>query len=189
MTKELHYPWSPLIDLGKANDWCASIQVEKLEELTLQALLLTVDAVLDEGRQLVVEAWDPDTETVPGAAQKGFVETASMCHDALLVRAAAAHRQSPDCVQPPPSRPLSIATLAARLDDLEGSVELPQDVACALLELECVRQMVVGECFSPIVRTQGPRPALSATVLESLACAVGVVLACVKQGKPWVLVS
>lgn len=189
MTQHFPYPWSPLTDLDKATQWCESIDVEKVEALNLQSLLLTVSAVIQEGNRLAMQVWDPDTEKVPEAMCKGFLETASACHDALLVRAAAAHRQSPDCIQPPPSRPLSVATLATRLDDLEGPAGLPQDVVSALLELECVRQMVVAEYFSPLVRAQkGPSPS-PATALESLACAVGVVVACVRHKKPWVHVS
>lgn len=189
MTSELPYPWSPLTDLDKATQWCDAIAVEKLEKMSLQALLLAVSTVLEEGQRLATEAWDSDTENVPEEMSQKFITTASMCHDALIIRAAAAHRQAPDCIQPPPSRPLSIATLAARLDDVEGPAGLPPDVTSALFELECVRQMVIAECFSPLVRTKGGANSVPAMAFESLACAIGVIIACVKQDKPWALVS
>lgn len=186
MPNAISYRWTGLSDLGRATTWCNNLPAARLEALNLQALLVLVSAVHDEGLSLCREVWDPSTGEVPVEVEDAFLSTAAGCHDALLLCAAAARRAAPDCIQPPPSRPLSVATLATHLNASEAHAPLPQDVASALLELEWVRQMAVAEHFGPRQREERALAPVNPSTLEGLLVAVGVVIVCVKSGLPWI---
>lgn len=186
MSDAISYRWTGLSDLGRATAWCNNLPSDRLETLNLQALMMLVSAVGEEGLRLCREAWDPSTGEVPVEMEDAFMSAATGCHDALLLCAAAANRAAVDCVQPAPSRPVSVATLASRLNATEAHALLPQDVASALLELEWMRQMAVAENFSPRQREEREVAPLNTSTVEGLLVAVGVVIVCVKSGLPWV---
>lgn len=183
------YPWTGLSDFGRATTWCNSLPVERLEKLSLQSLLLMVSSVCEEGFGLVQHGWDPDTGSVPKKAQQAFSDSLKCCHDALLLSASFAHRTSPDCVYPPPSRALSVATLASRLNASEAHQTIPCDLASALFELETTRQMAMAEHFTPQARLHRNQRHLTAPTLEALLVSVGTVLICLEEGKPWVILG
>lgn len=185
MPEEVQYPWAHLLDMGKATSWCDRLPTDRLEVLPIQALLLTVSEVCEEGLCLARKEWHPETGRIPKPAQDAFLSVARNCHDVLLLCTASAYRQSPDCVPPPPSRPLSLATLATRLSRAQKGQDLPEDVASALLELEWVRQRVVSEHFSPLDRQHRMQRHLTLDAMEALIVGVGVVVACVESNKPW----
>ena len=182
-------PWSTLVDLDAATQWCARRPLARMEAMTPQALVFLTGQLLAESRRLLEAHWDPTRAALPVQALRPFRESIALSFEALMLACVSARRACPDAVAPAPSLQLSLATFAREMDDQHAGQPLPADLLAGLAEVEAARQEFLVQGFSPAA-TRAGQPAHGPTLEPScraLCVAVGRLLAAVDGACPCAL--